>query len=109
MIPDFVANLLKMSRATPTWIPPVAPGSGHAIDPAVVAIEPATTSPAWKPNAGIPATATLPAFTAAGALEAANAARGQAVVDAVKDIGRVDTSRNPYGSGPWPLVTPQKK
>jgi hypothetical protein len=70
---------------------------------------PAMTEPTLEPNVAIPATATLPAFLAAGAAEAASSARGQLIIDAAKDIGRLDTSRNPYGGDAWPLVTPRKK
>lgn len=109
MIPDFVQDLLNISKAVPTFVPPAsaAPGSGRPINPAVVAHAPATTEPTWAPNVGIPATATLPAFTAAGVAEAASNARGQQLIDAVKDVGRVDTT--PLHYGPWPLAASGKK
>lgn len=41
-----------------------------------------------------------PTFPAPNAVENANAARGQRVIDAAKNIGRVDTSRPPNDAFP---------
>lgn len=81
---------------TPAFGAPVVPGSASTYSHF-----PAGATPTLVSNMPPPATATLPAFLAAGAAEAASNARGQQLIDSVKNRSNVDTTPSP--SGPWPL------
>ena len=72
---------------SPTFPASQQSGQGAPVVPGATDHSPATTTPAWAPNVGAAGAAP------AGVAEAANAARGQRVIDAIKDLGRVDTTR----------------
>jgi hypothetical protein len=103
-------NAAMSKKANPAWTPPkpspntfgppYVSGGGSVVQPGAADHQPATNPAVTVGNpearsAGI-------VWPAAGADRIASQARGQALVDAVKDVGHLDvTERSPYQA--WPL------